>query len=198
MKGEVFVVSAPSGAGKTTILKRVLKELNNVAFSVSHTTRPPRVGEVDGVDYHFVSKGEFQKLIEKGAFLEWAKVHSDLYGTSRSAVENALAQGIDVILDVDVQGARSIRSSYNGGVYVFIAPPSMEELKRRLEGRGTETEESLALRLENARRELEAMDEYDFIIVNDELDLAVSYMKAIIMSNRCCKKRVLHQIKKFL
>ncbi len=198
MRGELFIVSAPSGAGKTTILKRVLAHLHGVTFSVSHTTRPPRPGEVDGRDYHFVSHDEFRELIEKGAFLEWAQVHSDLYGTSREEVERAIERGDDVILDIDVQGARSIRERYDGGVFIFIVPPSMEELERRLKKRDTESEDTIRLRLENARRELEAVVEYDYIVINDDLDLAVEAVTSIFLAERSRKERVLPLVQRML
>ena len=198
VRGELFVVSAPSGAGKTTILKRVLAHLHGVTYSVSHTTRPPRPGEVDGRDYHFVTHEEFRELIEKGAFLEWAQVHTDLYGTSREEVEQAVQRGEDVVLDIDVQGARSIRENYHGGVFIFIVPPSMEELERRLKKRGTETEATIHVRLENARRELEAMVEYDYIVVNDDLDLAVEVVKSIFLAERARRERVLPLVQAML
>jgi len=191
MEGELFVVSGPSGVGKTTILKRVLKDLDRVAFSVSHTTRLPREGEIDGVDYHFVTRQEFEDLVQRDCFLEWARVHSDLYGTSRDAVSGLLEKGIDVIADVDVQGARSIRRHFPGPVLVFVAPPSMEELKKRLMHRKTDTQDALALRLENAGKEMQAMGEYDYIIINDALEAAVMAMEAIILAHRLRTERVL-------
>lgn len=194
MIGELFIISAPSGAGKTTILKQVLKDLDGLIFSVSHTTRAPRPGEVDGVDYHFVTQQEFEAFIEDNAFLEWAKVHDHYYGTSRTKVEEALAQGIDVILDIDVQGARSVKKAYGKGVYVFIVPPSLEELERRLRQRGTETEETMSLRLENAREEIRALGEYDYIIVNDVLEEAIRAMEAVILAQRSRRDRVMREV----
>ena len=194
IKGDLYVVSAPSGAGKTTILKAVFEELRGLAYSVSHTTRPPRPGEVHGKDYYFVTREEFQRLIDQEEFLEWAKVHSDYYGTSRKMVEEVLCEGSDVVLDIDVQGAKSLKKKAISGVYVFIAPPSMGVLERRLRARGTETEESLSIRLQNAKKELMAMGEYDYIIVNDRLEEATGAMKAIIMAQRQKRERILPQI----
>lgn len=198
MRGELFIVSAPSGAGKTTILKRVLQDLDNLMFSVSHTTRPPRPGEVDGVDYHFVDYEVFHSLVRENAFLEWTTVHNHYYGTSRKVVEDALAQGIDVILDIDVQGARALRKNYEKGVYVFIVPPGLDELERRLMRRGTETGEAIEIRLRNAREEIRALDEYDYIIVNDILDQATRSLEAVILSQRARRDRVLPEISRKL
>lgn len=183
-KGNLFVISAPSGAGKTTVLQQVL-ELPAIGFSVSHTTRAPRPGETDGKDYFFVSQQEFTKLREQDAFLEWAEVHGNYYGTSRQAVVEMLEQGKDVVLDIDVQGAAQIRIRADiHATFIFIAPPSLTELKRRLTGRGTEDNETVALRLNNARRELAAMDGYDYIVVNDDLSEAVDTVRAIVIEHR--------------
>jgi guanylate kinase len=189
-RGELFIISAPSGAGKTTVLKRVLAGLPGVAFSISHTTRAPRPGEEEGRDYCFVDQETFKRMRDAGGFLEWAKVHGNLYGTSRQMVENLIAQGIDVILDIDVQGARQIRQQKDTqGHFVFIVPPSLAELKQRLIGRGTETPASLSTRYSNARRELADLDSYDFLIVNDVLDQAVEMLRSIILSQRSKGRR---------
>ena len=191
-RGELFIISAPSGAGKSTVLKRVLAELPGVAFSVSHTTREPRPGEEDGRDYFFVEPQTFVRMRDGGGFLEWAEVHGSLYGTSAVMVENLMEQGLDVLLDIDVQGARQIRQRRGWeGHFVFIAPPSWEELQRRLAGRGTETPESLAVRLRNGRREMADLDQYDFLIVNDVVDHAVETLRAIIIAERSRSRRTL-------
>jgi guanylate kinase len=188
--GELFIISAPSGAGKTTILKKVLAELSGVVFSISHTTRAPRPGEEDGCDYYFVDEETFRRIRDAGGFLEWAEVHGSLYGTSGEMVENLIEQGIDVILDIDVQGAQQIRQQKEKkGHFVFIAPPSFEELQRRLAGRGTETPESLSTRYNNARRELADLDCYDFLIVNDVVDEAVEMLRSIIIAQRSRSRR---------
>ncbi|GBE12806.1 guanylate kinase [bacterium BMS3Bbin14] len=189
-RGILLVLSAPSGGGKTTILKKVMAGLPGLVFSVSHTTRKPRPGEQDGRDYYFVSRQEFESIRDRhpSGFLEWAEVHGNLYGTSRAAVEQRLGGGRDVILDIDVQGAAQIRQSADP-VTVFIAPPSLAELEARLRGRGTENEQTLALRLENAKQELAAMDLYDYLVVNDRLDEAVESLRSIIIAERCRRRR---------
>ncbi len=189
MTGTLFVISAPSGAGKSTILHRVLADLPAVAFSVSHTTRKPRPGEEHGRDYFFVSPEEFASMREKGAFLEAAEVHGNWYGTSRQAVRDLQAQGLDVLLDIDVQGAEQVRAAGNTAVFLFIAPPSLAELERRLRGRGTDSEDVIRLRLANARRELLAASRYDHVIVNDDLDRAVAMVEAVILARRSQYRR---------
>ena len=189
-KGQLFVVSAPSGAGKTTVLKVVLATLPAIGFSVSHTTRPPRPGELEGRDYFFVSPDEFIRRRQQGDFLEWAEVHGNLYGTSRQAVTDRLAQGQDCVLDIDVQGARQLREHRDlNPVFVFIAPPSLAELERRLVGRQTESAATLALRLANARTELAALGLYDYVIVNDEVSQAQALLAALILERRARGRR---------
>ena len=184
-KGRLFVISAPSGAGKTTLLKQVMPRLTGLSFSVSHTTRQPRPGEREGVDYHFVARAEFEKMIGEGAFLEHARVHDNLYGTSRMAVERLQQQGIDVVLDIDVQGAAILREAgLVDAAYIFIAPPSVAELERRLRGRGTEAEEMIATRLANARAELAAMASYEYLLVNRQVEESVELLTAIILAER--------------
>lgn len=188
--GILFVVSAPSGAGKTTVLKKVMKDLPGLVFSVSCTTRAPRPGEEDGRDYHFIGDEEFRRIRSRrpSGFLEWAEVHGNLYGTGRDDVERLLRGGRDVILDIDVQGAMQVRDS-SAPVLIFIAPPSQAELESRLRKRGTETEAALALRLENARREMQYADEYDYLIVNDRLAEAVDCLRSIVVAERCRRRR---------
>lgn len=189
--GKLFVVSAPSGAGKTTLLKRVMARVANLTFSVSHTTRPPRPGERDGVDYSFVSTAEFKKMIAEGDFLEYARVHANLYGTSRLAVAKVLQQGKDVVLDIDVQGASILRGeAINGATYIFIAPPNLTELEKRLRGRGTEGEEMIAIRLANARRELAVMQDYEYLVVNYQVEESVELLAAIILAERARAHRL--------
>ncbi len=192
-KGFLLVMSAPSGCGKSTILKQVMADLPGLVFSVSHTTRSPRPGEVNGRDYHFVSREEFIALRDRqpSGFLEWAEVHDNFYGTSRREVETRLAEGEDVVLDIDVQGAAQIRSNTKNSVSVFIVPPSMEELERRLRGRGTESEDSIALRLANAGKEMKDVDHYTYCIVNDRLELAVDSLRAVIIAERSRRRRSL-------
>lgn len=192
VSGQLFIISAPSGAGKTTILRQVMADLPGLAFSISHTTRAPRAGEVDGRDYHFITRQTFERLRAAGDFLEWAEVHNNLYGTSRSAVAGQLATGIDVILDIDVQGARQIRGIPSlAAISLFILPPSLTELEKRLSGRGTDTVEVIRLRLENALREISECGDYDHRIINDSLKEAVEMVKAVILAarSRCGRGR---------
>jgi guanylate kinase len=189
-EGILFVLSAPSGCGKTTILQKVMAELPGLAFSVSHTTRKPRAGEQDGRDYHFVGREQFMAIRDQhpSGFLEWAEVHGNFYGTSRQDVEERLAEGMDVVLDIDVQGAAQIRQNAES-VTVFIAPPSPAELERRLRGRGTESEESLTVRLANAKKEMQDVDAYTYLIINDRLEEAVQALQAIIIAERSRRRR---------
>ncbi len=189
-QGNLFIVSAPSGAGKSTILKKLLAKVPNLAFSVSHTTRTPRPGESNGQDYHFVDRPTFEGMREDQAFLEWAEVHGNLYGTSRTAIEAQQAKGIDVFLDIDVQGAKQLRDcGHPGAIFLFIAPPSWPELERRLRGRGTDPEETVQLRLHNARKEMEDAARYDYLVLNDRLDEAVEVLRAVIIAERCKTRR---------
>ncbi|PID72682.1 MAG: guanylate kinase [Desulfobulbus propionicus] len=185
-KGLLFVISAPSGCGKTTILRQVMANLPHLVFSVSHTTRVPRKGEEHGTHYYFVSPEAFVQLRDGAStgFLEWAEVHGNYYGTSSAEVERLTSAGNDVILDIDVQGARQVMEKANP-VTVFIAPPDMNELERRLRGRGSEDEPAIALRMKNAEEEMAAADNYEYLIVNDVLEDAISALEAIIVAERC-------------
>ena len=189
-RGNLFVISAPSGAGKSTILKKLLTKVPNLAFSVSHTTRSPRPGESNGREYHFVDRATFEGMRTDQAFLEWAEVHGNLYGTSRAAIEAQQAKGIDVFLDIDVQGAQQLREQrIHGTIFLFIAPPSWTELERRLRGRGTDPEETVQLRLNNARQEMEDANRYDYLVINDQLDEAVDVLRAVVIAERCKGRR---------
>ncbi len=181
----VIVVSAPSGAGKTTVLERVLGELPGIRFSVSHTTRPPRGHERDGVEYHFVDRPCFLRLRDEGRLLEWAEVHGNLYGTGLAEIERARQEGLDVLLDVDVQGARQVRERIADAVTVFLLPPSYEVLERRLRGRAQDDEATIRRRLAMAGREIGAFQQYDYAIINDDLDASVEDLKSIVRAARC-------------
>ena len=177
--GRMLVISGPSGSGKSSVCRR-LQENPRVVFSVSATTRPKRVGEVDGRDYYFVTKERFREHIEKGDFIEWAEVHGNLYGTLRGPMEEALAQGKIYLVEIDVQGGKQLKELGLPGVYVFIAPPSLEELRRRLEGRGTDAPDVIERRLQKAEDELRAQDRYDHVIVNADLDQTVRAVRELV------------------
>lgn len=183
-KGRVFVVSAPSGAGKHSVLERVLAEVPDLAYSVSATTRAPRAGEADGREYYFMPRAEFEKRAAAGEFVEWAEVHGNLYGTLRSELDRLLGSGKDVVLEVDIQGMHHLLAQGLDLTTIFVEPPSMAELERRLTRRGSESPESIALRLRNAQAEMAARDRYDFVVVNDDLDAAVAAFKAIVEQTR--------------
>lgn len=180
----VIVVSAPSGAGKTTVVARVLREVPGLRFSVSHTTRPPRVGEREGVDYHYVDRPTFERLRAEGKLLESAEVHGNLYGTGRAEIERARAEGVDVLLDLDVQGAAQVRERMKDAVTVFILPPSYQELEQRLRRRGQDDEETIERRLAAAAREIGAFENYDYALVNDDFEACVEGLKCIIRAAR--------------
>jgi guanylate kinase len=181
----VIVVSAPSGAGKTTVLARVLRDLGGIRFSVSHTTRPPRGAERDGVEYHFVDRAAFERLRDGGRLLEWAEVHGNLYGTGVEELERASAAGVDILLDLDVQGAAQVRKRIPDAVTVFVLPPSYEVLEGRLRGRGQDDEASIRRRLAAAGSEIDAFEQYDYAIVNDDIEACVEELMSIVRAARC-------------
>jgi guanylate kinase len=188
--GTLFVVSSPSGGGKGTLIRRVLDTVPNLSYSVSYTTRPPRNGELDGREYFFVDRPTFEKMVSADEFLEWACVHGNLYGTARHQVAQETAAGIDIILEVDVQGAASIRELMLDAVSIFILPPSYEILKERLIARGTDTPEQLALRLKKAPDELEKFSCFDYVIINDDVNRAAHQLAAIIYGERArCERQ---------
>ena len=176
------VLSAPSGAGKTTIAKALVEKMEDVVFSVSSTTRPARDHEVDGVDYHFLSEVDFRAMIEADELVEWAEVHGHLYGTPRESLQAALEEGRFLILDVDVQGAMQMRERVQDVVLVFVLPPSADALVERLTGRGTEGEDNVTRRIENARGELEQASQFDYIVVNENLDQAIDEVRSIVLA----------------
>lgn len=183
-KGILFVVSAPSGAGKTTLCRNVLETLPDIKFSVSYTTRSPRQGEVDGVHYNFVDKEEFRGMIASSEFIEWAEVHGNFYGTSRKKIAEMTLAGIDVLLDIDVQGARQVKESLPDSILIFILPPSFEVLKERLTGRMTDTDEVIERRLKKAADEIGEYKNYDYVIVNNVIENALTELKSVIIAER--------------
>jgi guanylate kinase len=180
----LFVVTGPSGSGKSTLLRHVFKDLRHVAFSVSHTTRPPRESERNGREYHFVDEDEFKRMIGRQAFVEWAIVHGHHYGTSKAEIVRK-SKASDVLLDIDVQGARQVRERFPKAVFVFVLPPKFAVLKRRLTDRGEDDAATIALRLKNAKREIREFRRFDYIVINDRLDRAVLELEAIILGERC-------------
>ena len=185
----MIVMSAPSGAGKSTVLERVLKDVAGLRFSVSHTTRPPRHGEVDGVHYHFVNRQGFDALREAGGLLEWARVHGELYGTGRAELEAARREGVDLLLDLDVQGAAQVRVAIPDAVSIFLLPPSYEALERRLRGRGADDEATIERRLARAAEEVQLYRHYDYVVVNEDLPSCAAAVDTIIAAARCRTSR---------
>jgi guanylate kinase len=182
--GLLFIVSAPSGAGKTTLVERVVEQTPHLKMSRSYTSRPPREGEIDGVDYNFVTEHRFEAMLAAGEFLEWADVFGKLYGTSDADTRRALAAGEDVVLVIDVHGARQIRRRGVEAVRVFVMPPSYAVLEQRLRDRSKDSEAAIQCRLEVAREEVASFDEYDFIVINDELSTAADRLRAIVLAER--------------
>ena len=183
-KGLLIVVSGASGTGKGTVCKKILADLPEVAYSISATTRKPRPGEIDGKEYYFLSVEEFKAWIAEEKFLEYAEVYGNFYGTPLNKIEERLNRGEDILLEIDVQGALNVKRKCPDGVYIFLLPPSLEELKSRIEGRGTENPESLARRLKNAVAEIKIGLEYDYAVVNDTIDNAAEQIKAILTAER--------------
>ena len=187
----LLIISSPSGAGKTTLTHRLLQEFSEFRFSVSHTTRQPRANEVDGQDYHFVDENAFRDIIDENGFAEWAEVHGNLYGTSVTEIALARAAGKSgVLFDVDYQGARQIKEKFPHAIGVFVLPPSMEELRRRLDGRGSDDAESRQRRFDKAREEIGHYPFFDYMIVNDELQRALTELRGIVLAEGCKQWRV--------
>jgi len=196
-RGCLFIVSAPSGAGKTTLVERLVEQTPDLRMSRSYTSRAARPGETDGVDYNFVTRSRFEAMVSAGDFLEWADVFGNLYGTCASDTERMLAEGSDVVLVIDVQGARQVRRLRPGATSIFVMPPSFGVLEQRLRGRSKDSEAAILRRLQVAREEVASFAEYDFIVVNDELTTAVDRLRAIVLAERCridCMRTRAHDI----
>jgi len=184
-KGLLFVVSAPSGAGKTSLCRAITASLENLTHSISYATRKPRSGEIDGRDYYFVSQERFQEMIQAGDFAEWAEVHSNFYGTSRRVLDDMILKGLDVILDIDTQGAKQIKAKYDSAVFIFIMPPSLDILEERLRNRKSDHEDEIRKRMQRSREEIRDYAMYDYIIVNRDFDRALTELRSIVISERC-------------
>ena len=188
-EGLIFIISAPSGTGKTTLLKKVMEELPGLQFSVSYTTRPPRANERDGEDYHFISASHFQKMVERNEFLEWAEVLGNCYGTARGNLAILKAEGNHLILDIDTQGAKRVVEQIEPTILIYVLPPSLESLQERLVKRGLDSPERIQFRLANAKRDMEEAQWYHYVILNDRIEETVEKLKAIIVAERCRKKK---------
>lgn len=182
-RGSLFVISAPSGAGKTTLLKELMSRRAELKFSVSYTTRPPRPGEVNDTDYTFIDEPTFKEMIERGEFVEWARVHTAYYGTSKRRLQGMLNEGLNVVLDIDVSGARQIRGHFTDAVYIFILPPSLEVLSSRLRGRGNNTQDDIKVRLGNAKAEISAYSMYNYVIINDKFEDALLELDLVVTAS---------------
>jgi len=197
-QGIPFIITAPSGTGKSTLLKRLMVEDERCRFSVSHTTRPARSGETHGVDYYFCDVTGFERLIEGDDFLEWARVHDHYYGTSRSAVAQLLDRGRDVFMDIDVQGAAMVRGRLTRAVSIFIMPPSFQSLERRLVGRAKDTPEVIGKRLRTARSEIKSWQDFDYLLINDELDACYRDLRSVVRAERLRCSRQVEQAQRIL
>ena len=189
-QGFIIVITAPSGTGKTTVIRKLIERDSSLRYSVSATTRPGRKEEVQGVDYFFINEQEFDEKLEKGLFAEWAQVHGYRYGTLKTQIDEILAQGECLIMDVDVQGARHLRGIYPDGIFIYLMPPSMKELKNRLSRRGTENEASFEQRLNDAKGEIGSLASFDYLVVNDELGSTLDEIAGVIRSEKLRVKRI--------
>lgn len=195
-EGLILILSAPSGAGKTSLCRELFKTFPDMKESVSYTTRAPRVGEVEGEAYHFVSNDVFDSMVAEDAFAEWAEVHGNKYGTALRTLEEARKNGVDLVLDIDCQGALKLKEQFEGGVYVFIMPPSMEELRRRLEHRSSDAQEVIELRIARAAAEIREARWYDYIIFNDNFDVACRELAAVVIAHRRKTFRMMEKVGK--
>jgi guanylate kinase len=198
MKGDIFIFSGPSGVGKSSIINELRKRTAGLGYSISHTSRAPRPNEMDGTDYHFVSEDTFLKMREDGVFVEWAKVYGYLYGTSVSSLKTQTDKGLDVILDIDSQGAKNIKAIFKDSILIYILPPSIETLKQRLNTRASDALEVINNRFNKAVEDLKESSWYDYLIINDDLEKAVNEAQSIIVSSRCRRERLFLSVKEML
>ena len=196
-EGILFIVSAPSGAGKTSLCRELVDSIQDLRQSISFATREPRQGEVDGVDYHFVTPDIFREMVDRKQFAEWAEVHDHCYGTALQTLTDAAANGTDLLLDIDCQGAAQIKKNFDRGVFIFILPPDYEKLEERLRHRGTDAEEVIRRRLANARKEIPQARWYDYLVVNDDFQDAKDCLVSIITAERCRSDRTAYLLDKF-
>jgi len=197
-KGILFILSGPSGVGKGTVRKKLFEQKTDLKYSISTTTRQKRPGEVDGIDYFYKTREEFEQLITENELLEYAEYVNNYYGTPKEYVVNTLNEGYDVFLEIEVQGALQVKKNFPNGVFIFLFPPSLEELKNRIVSRGTESNELVMNRLLEAKKEIDLMDAYDYVVVNDNVDHAVEKIQSIIQSEHCRRERIAKQYKKIL
>jgi guanylate kinase len=194
MKGRIFVLSGPSGVGKSTLIKGIRQRVKNIGYSVSHTTRMPRPNEKNGADYFFVDNAVFRDMINKNAFVEWALVYDDYYGTSYGTLEEKLNAGLDIILDIDIQGAKNIKEKLDDSLLIFILPPSKKILEKRLRRRATDNADAIEKRISEAEKELSNCRWYDYLIINDDLEKATKELESIILADRCSNKRIISEV----
>lgn len=197
-KGNLYIISAPSGAGKTSLIKKLLPAMDKITVSVSHSTRSQRPGEIDGIDYFFTSVEKFQEIIAHSGFLEYARVFDNFYGTAQSSVEENLNKGIDVILEIDWQGAQQIRHQLPNTITIFILPPSTDILRQRLQERGQDNEAIIDRRMQDAAKEMSHYAEYDYLVINDDFNTALNALKSIILANRLSIGRQQYQLESLL
>jgi guanylate kinase len=196
-KGIFIIVSAPSGAGKSSLCQRLMQAYPEIKFSVSYTSRPPRPNEVNEKDYHFISRKEFKDRVDQGEFVEWVENYGHLYGSSRNVMKEFIQDGRDLLLDIEPRGAKKIKQEFKGGIYVFVLPPSRSELLKRLEKRGHETDEVIQKRFRQAENELKEISWYDYVIFNEDLETAVNQLISIYIAEKCKRSRLQNEIKKF-
>jgi guanylate kinase len=191
MDSQLYVISGPSGVGKSTIINQIIKRVKELGYSISHTSRTPRGKEVDGVHYHFVERKNFRRMIEDGAFVEWATVYDDFYGTSYASLKDRMDQGVDVVMDLDIKGAENVKKHFKNAILIYVLPPSIEELERRLRGRATDDKIVIGERLKKVHADLKACVNYDYIVFNKDLKTVVHEVESIIISVRCLKSKQL-------